>query len=133
MNTRTKFRFALISSASAIFVPAAHAQVATPSSPAPPKSAASTSQSTNDGIADIVVTARKRAENLRDVPISITAVQGQALTDSKIVQVSDLAARVPNLTIASAGNLPFTLIRGFGSGNNLSFVVREQCILPNPL
>jgi iron complex outermembrane recepter protein len=73
------------------------------------------------GIDDIVVTARKREENLRDVPISITAVSGQALTSAKIVQVVDLASRIPNFTVTSGANLPFSLIRGFGSGNNLSF------------
>lgn len=33
----------------------------------------------NIGVADIVVTAQKRSENLQDVPISITAVTSDAL------------------------------------------------------
>jgi iron complex outermembrane receptor protein len=73
------------------------------------------------GIEEIVVTARKREENLRDVPISISAVSGQALTTAKITQVVDLASRIPNFTVSSGANLPFSLIRGFGSGNNVSF------------
>lgn len=47
------------------------------------------------GIEDIVVTARKREENLRDVPVSVTALSSQALTQSKISQLTDLASRVP--------------------------------------
>ena len=74
-----------------------------------------------DQVDDIVVTARKRAENLRDVPVSITAIGGEDLTSAKITQVVDLASRVPNLVVTSGANLPFSLIRGFGSGNNLSF------------
>ncbi|MFV3077618.1 TonB-dependent receptor [Niveispirillum fermenti] len=69
----------------------------------------------------IVVTARKRTENLRDVPVSITALGGDLLTEAKINQVVDLSSRVPNFTVSTGSNLPFALIRGFGSGNNISF------------
>ena len=75
----------------------------------------------SSGLEEIVVTARKRTENLRDVPVSITALGGQRLVETKITQVTELAARVPNLTVSAGANLPFALIRGFGSGNNLSF------------
>lgn len=69
----------------------------------------------------IVVTARRREENLRDVPVSITAIGGDLITEQKITQVVDLGQRVPNLTVSTGSNLPFALIRGFGSGNNISF------------
>jgi iron complex outermembrane receptor protein len=70
---------------------------------------------------EIVVTARKRAENLRDVPVSVTALGSDQITQARISQVADLGARIPNLSVSSASNLPYTLIRGFGSGSNASF------------
>lgn len=70
---------------------------------------------------DIVVTARKREENLRDVPISITALGAQSLVEAKITQIVDLGQRIPNFSVSAGANLPFSLIRGFGSGNNISF------------
>lgn len=83
--------------------------------------AAAAGDGASSGLEEIVVTARKRTENLRDVPVSISAIGGARLSESKITQVVDLAARVPNLTVSSGANLPFALIRGFGTGNSISF------------
>jgi iron complex outermembrane receptor protein len=50
-------------------------------------------------LTEIVVTAQKRAQNLQNVPISITAVTKQALQSDRIVSVLDLSAVVPNLAV----------------------------------
>ncbi|MFA7439856.1 MAG: TonB-dependent receptor [Sphingomonadaceae bacterium] len=69
------------------------------------------------GIADIVVTAQKSAENLQSVPISVTAVTGAAIADAQINNIQGLANSVPNVQINSFANSPdsavFT-IRGVG-------------------
>ena len=70
---------------------------------------------------EIIVTARKRVENMRDVPVSIVAVSGGELTSAKITQLVDLVARVPSLTMATGANSGFAQIRGLGTGNNPSF------------
>lgn len=72
-------------------------------------------------LGDIVVTARKRAENLRDVPIAITAISGAQLEAKNITQVIDLAATTPNFQVSYGAVQPFIFIRGFGSGANASF------------
>jgi iron complex outermembrane recepter protein len=73
------------------------------------------------GLQDIVVTARKRTENLRDVPVAVTAVTAITLQEKNIVRITDLVSVVPNFTLSLAALQPFTFIRGFGSGGNASF------------
>ena len=73
------------------------------------------------GLQDIVVTARKRAENLRDVPVAITAIGGDMLQQKNITQVIDLPQITPNFSFSYGAVQPFTFIRGFGSGANASF------------
>ncbi len=45
--------------------------------------------------ADIVVTARRRAESLQDVPIAVTAYQGEALERAGATDITDLSATPP--------------------------------------
>lgn len=72
-------------------------------------------------IGEIVVTARKRSERLRDVPMAIKAVTGEQMAESNITQLVSLYAKVPNLTVSYGTSQPLTLMRGLGSGANLSF------------
>jgi iron complex outermembrane recepter protein len=85
------------------------------------------------GIADIVVTAQKKSENLQNVPISISAVGGERLADLQITTLQGLQGSVPNVMIDNFANTPnnavFT-IRGIGviepdpyAGNTVSIVV----------
>ncbi len=50
---------------------------------------------------EIVVTATKRVEYSRDVPLSIMTVSGEAITSNGIESQHDVALVVPNLTITS--------------------------------
>lgn len=68
---------------------------------------------------EVVVSAQKRTERLQDVPISITAISGQALEDRKIEGAADLQGAVPNLNVVAApvsGLISASSIRGLGSG-----------------
>ncbi|WP_164844045.1 TonB-dependent receptor [Croceicoccus ponticola] len=77
----------------------------------------STDQQSTGGLSEIVVTAQKQAQNLQDVPISVTAVTGDMLEEQQINSVADLANSVPNVQINTFSNSPdsavFT-IRGIG-------------------
>jgi iron complex outermembrane receptor protein len=89
---------------------------------APPTSAPSVQdQATPQSVADIVVTARKREERLRDVPDAVTALSGTQLRAKNIVQLIDLPSITPNFQFSYGAVQPFTFIRGFGSGANASF------------
>lgn len=61
-------------------------------------------QTANGGLETVVVTAQKRAENVRNVPISITAVSGQSLVDGGVVSFHDLARIAPNFQSIEEGD-----------------------------
>ncbi|NOT31618.1 MAG: TonB-dependent receptor [Planctomycetes bacterium] len=69
---------------------------------------------------ETVVTARKRAETLSDVPLSVTALDARELEDFGVREVSELVSRVPNVLFSefSARRLSFPFVRGVGSGIN---------------
>lgn len=84
----------------------AHAQVAAPEAP----------ESSDERATDeIVVTARRREERLQDVPLAVTALSADSLTEANIVNVGDLPQKVPGLTIqpsAFGSNVLQVAIRG---------------------
>jgi len=70
------------------------------------------------GIEEIVVTARKRAENLQDTPLAVSAIAGEALESLGVVDTNDISALAPNayFTQTSGGTANLALaIRGVGS------------------
>ena len=67
-------------------------------------------------IEEIIVTAQKRAENLQDVPITITAFNGAALEKAGVGGVEQLAGLTPGLYIGKFSALrPQVYMRGVGS------------------
>jgi iron complex outermembrane receptor protein len=63
--------------------------------------------------ADIVVTANKREERLKDVPISVSVIAGDQLTRQNVNEVSDLTRSAAALN--TAGPFGALSIRGIGS------------------
>src|SRR3546814_11252049 len=51
------------------------------------------------GLQDIVVTARRQDERLRDVPISVSALQGATHPQRNLVQPSTLTAYAPRFPV----------------------------------
>jgi iron complex outermembrane recepter protein len=65
---------------------------------------------------EVVVTAQKVRENLQDVSVAVTALDGSDLANFKITNLNDIAGRVPSLTIQSqSANESEIFIRGIGS------------------
>ena len=79
---------------------------------------------------EVVVTARRREENLQSVPAAISVVDGKWLDDSRTVNTQQLAQLVPSLYYNSANprNTAYT-IRGLGS-NTLSISAANDGIEP---
>jgi len=57
----------------------------------------------NEGLEEVVVTSQLRKENLKDVPMAISAVSGETLAQEHLTSIADLANRVPNLDVAPLG------------------------------
>lgn len=78
------------------------------------------------GLRDIVVTAQKRAENLQDVPIAISAIDSVKIEQLGIKDSRDISGLAPNVTISpgtvSASAAVFSM-RGISNGGSESFGV----------
>ncbi len=70
---------------------------------------------------EIIVTAQKRQESLQDVPISLTAIQGEQIKAAGIQDMTRIAQYVPNLHIDVGAINTNIYMRGAGSGNNQGF------------
>jgi iron complex outermembrane recepter protein len=64
------------------------------------------------GIGDIVVTAQRREQNIQDVALSVTAIGGEKLAASGIVDISKLDQLVPGLQLGQSGTDARPAIRG---------------------
>jgi iron complex outermembrane receptor protein len=84
------------------------------------QAAAANDASQDDGTAqegEIVVTARRRAESLQDVPIAVTAYSGEALERQGAIDLTDISDTTPNVTLETSRGTNTTLtafIRGVG-------------------
>jgi iron complex outermembrane receptor protein len=82
---------------------------------------ASATQSGAGYVQEVVVTAQKREERLHDVPMGVTAITAEDLQNQQLTSLSDLASRVPGLTLTEVrpGNTRLTLrgqnVEGVGS------------------
>ena len=85
--------------------------------PAPPAEEPSYS-----GVEEITITATKRAQNVQDVPIAVTAITSEGLEARGIADVKDIQQAAPSLVVTdsnSSTNGGVIRIRGVGtSGNN---------------
>ncbi|WEK46261.1 MAG: TonB-dependent receptor [Candidatus Andeanibacterium colombiense] len=79
-------------------------------------------KSSDDQIQEIVVTAQFTSQNVRDVPISITAVSGETLEARGQTSLTDIGQSTPGLAIRPSGqygNATAVTIRGVGNFNAL--------------
>jgi iron complex outermembrane recepter protein len=69
------------------------------------------------GVGEIVVTAQKRAQNLQDVPISVTAFDDAAIREAGFTNSLSIGDQIPNLEIKTFGGVPNIFIRGVGNND----------------
>ena len=74
------------------------------------------------GLQEVVVTARKRSENLQDVPLSIDVLTQKDVQHLGIVQFEDYATKVPSISFVSIGPGTQTFfMRGVSDGSNPNY------------
>lgn len=73
----------------------------------------------DESAGDIIVTAQRREQSLLDVPLAVSAIGGDSLTQKGITNSAQLAAAVPNLQINSpfGTTQPNFSLRGIGVAN----------------
>ena len=73
---------------------------------------------TSDAEADsgeIIVTATKRAQNVQDIPISVSSLSGEDLRSRGLLSIEDIASAVPNLNFGDHVGSTMITVRGVGS------------------
>lgn len=65
-------------------------------------------------IEEVLITSQKRTENIQESPISVTAIQGDALKDMQMFRANDIAAQTPNMisTMPYGESQPIFSLRG---------------------
>lgn len=69
------------------------------------------------GLEEIVVTAQRRAENLQDVPIAVSAITASTLERTGIEATRDLPQVIPSVQFTRSGPSGLFFVRGVGTTN----------------
>jgi iron complex outermembrane recepter protein len=83
---------------------------------APALTSAQSDSSTDNGqIGEIIVTAERHEQRLQDVPISVTALAADSLSQFGVTGIASLQSAVPSMMITNNANIAQPFIRGIGS------------------
>lgn len=72
---------------------------------------------------EVMVTATKRSADLQDIPIAVTAITGEMLTELDIINVLDIEKTVPGMKVRYVGADPTIIIRGAGTAGTNDIAV----------
>ena len=67
------------------------------------------------GIEEVIVTASRRRESAQTSSLALSVISGDELAAAGVTQASELATRVPGLTISQGGSTVQTYLRGVGN------------------
>ena len=70
---------------------------------------------------EVIVTARKQAENLMDAPVAVSVVSGAQMNREGITNLEQISIKTPGLQLGRSAVASSIYIRGIGSGINLGF------------
>ena len=98
------------------------AAIAGLAAPATPALAAEADNSSTGRLEEVIVTARKREENLQDVPLSIDVLSKKDMSNLAIAGFDDYAEKVPSISFISVGpGTQFLVMRGASDGSNPTY------------
>lgn len=84
-------------------------------------SSLSLAQESTSGLEEIIVTSQKRTQILREVPISMVAIDGEKIDKMGVENIEDLTLFAPNIHLTETGIGTQLRIRGIGSDNSQGF------------
>jgi iron complex outermembrane receptor protein len=89
---------------------------------APSRAPAAAASSDSSALQEIVVTSRKREENLQDVPLSVDVFTKKDLQNLAIENFDDYAQKVPSISYISVGpGTQLFVLRGVSDGSNPNY------------
>lgn len=77
--------------------------------------------STAQMLEEVVVTATKRSTGLQDVPIAMSVMSGEKISQFGMSDLGDISSSLPNVHVGQAVGADQLFIRGVGSGPNFGF------------
>ncbi len=80
------------------------------------------------GLGDIVVTARKRAESVQDIPVAMTAISAEGIRKADLTSLDKLAAATPNFLVGRASNGSGAQLTLRGIGTSSTSIGIEQSV-----
>ena len=96
------------------------------------ETAPATGDNGSDALTEVVVTAQRRAENMQNVPISMTALTSQTLQQLNVSTLDDYVRYVPGVTTANNGpGQSEIFIRGISAGSQPSQGSASTGLWPN--
>ncbi len=86
----------------------------------PATSIAAEEESVDEGIEKIQVTATRRAATVQEIPVNITALDGDLMKDQNISELADIARWVPGLTVQDQGGRAGSpiIVRGLNTNSS---------------
>jgi len=98
------------------------AAIAGLAAPAAPSRAQQAETAGSEALEVIIVTARKREENLQDVPLSIDVISKKDISNLGIQSLEDYAEKVPSISFISTGpGTQLIVMRGVSDGSNPTY------------
>src|SRR5690349_19513945 len=93
---------------------------------------AATTETTSEGITEVIVTAQRRSEKMQDVPISMQALTQQTLQQLNVSTLDDYLKYLPNVTTANNGpGQNEVFMRGLSAGSQPSQGSASTGLWPN--
>lgn len=124
---RTKLRVSLACSAACLFAAPAIAQTA-PVAPAPADTTTADPQEPRGGLADIVVTARRKEENLQNIPVADQVISGTQVQNLGITSIEKVSVLAPQLIVGRNGTGSGAAIGLRGISVNATSISLEQSV-----
>lgn len=80
------------------------------------------------GLDDIIVTARRRAESVQDIPVAIQAMSAEMIERRDLTSLEKIAASTPQFTVARASNGAGAQLTMRGIGSSATSIGIEQSV-----